>query len=223
MQGHIANADVVLFIITPEAVKAAEAPQGQGGALKFEVQMMNARRMADGVRIIGVYRSGDRPPNYLRDHRYVDFRSDAEYGVALATLVDDLLGRAGPPPIRNDGELSIGSTRPSAIGGIHAFSRARLESLLSGNRDRDVEITNGLWEAPAENVVPTQYTSPGPVRIGMFDDETFELRIPRGPVHSLSVPYVLVIAAWLTSDGKLAVRLDGRPVLHTSGFRFETD
>jgi TIR domain len=94
MQGHIANADVVLFIITPEAVKAAEAPQGQGGALKFEVQMMNARRMADGVRIIGVYRSGDRPPNYLRDHRYVDFRSDAQYGVAIATLVDDLLQRS---------------------------------------------------------------------------------------------------------------------------------
>ena len=79
MQRHIAKADVILFVISAGAVVAAEARDGEGGALQFEVQMMNARRMSEGVRIIGVYRSGDRPPEYLRDHRYVDFRSEREY------------------------------------------------------------------------------------------------------------------------------------------------
>lgn len=52
MQEHISTADVILFVITSAAVAAAEAPKGTGGALKFEVQMMNARRMAEGTRII---------------------------------------------------------------------------------------------------------------------------------------------------------------------------
>lgn len=99
MQRHIADADVILFVITTGSVASAEAPAAEGGALKFEVQMMNARRMAEGVRIIGVYRSGDRPPHYLRDHRYVDFREDKKYGESLEALVQDLLGNAGPPPV----------------------------------------------------------------------------------------------------------------------------
>jgi hypothetical protein len=101
MQRHIAEADVILFVITLGAVADVEAPQGQGGAVKFEVQMMNARRMADGTRIIGVYRSGDRPPAYLRDHRYVDFRGDERYETALESLVADLAGAAGPPPLQH--------------------------------------------------------------------------------------------------------------------------
>ena len=100
MQGRINEADVILFVITPGSVGAAESADGQGGALQFEVQMMNARRIVDGVRIIEVYRSGDRPPYYLRDHRYVDFRSDNEYQTSLASLANDLLGRLEPPPVR---------------------------------------------------------------------------------------------------------------------------
>jgi TIR domain len=100
MQEHISTADVILFVITPSAVEAAEAPKGKGGALKFEVQMMNARRIADGTRIIGIYRSGDRPPHYIRDHRYVDFREDKKFGKSLQILVDDLLGRSGPPKLK---------------------------------------------------------------------------------------------------------------------------
>ena len=70
-------------------------------ALQFEMQMMNARRIKDGVRIIGVYRSGDRPPSYLRDHKYVDFRCDKHYEEALQELVDDLRGQGGPPEMGN--------------------------------------------------------------------------------------------------------------------------
>lgn len=99
MQEHISTADIILFVITPEAVKAAEAPKGEGGALKFEVQMMNARRMAEGTRIIGIYRSGERPPHYLRDHRYVDFREDREFEKSLQLLVDDVFDRSGRPKL----------------------------------------------------------------------------------------------------------------------------
>jgi TIR domain len=99
MQEHISTADVILFVITSAAVEAAEAPKGVGGALKFEVQMMNARRMSEGTRIIGIYRSGDRPPRYLRDHRYVDFRNEGEFEESLQILVNDILGRSGPPEI----------------------------------------------------------------------------------------------------------------------------
>ncbi|WP_315766868.1 MULTISPECIES: toll/interleukin-1 receptor domain-containing protein [unclassified Bradyrhizobium] len=100
MQEHISTADIILFVITPGAVEAAEAPKGKGGALKFEVQMMNARRIAEGTRIIGVYRSGDRPPHYLRDHRYVDFRDDAEFESSLRALTNDILGLVGPPKMK---------------------------------------------------------------------------------------------------------------------------
>jgi hypothetical protein len=102
MQRHISEADVILFVITPGSVSAAEAPTGKGGALKFEVQMMNARRMSEGTRIIGIYRSGERPPHYLRDHRYVDFRDDEEFDAAIDSLVEDLLGRSGPPPVMQE-------------------------------------------------------------------------------------------------------------------------
>lgn len=99
MQQRIAEADVMLFVITPGAVAAAEAPHGKGGAVKFEVQMMNARRLAEGTRIIGAYRAGERPPHYLRDHRYIDFRDDRAYEESLQTLVNDLLGVTRPPPV----------------------------------------------------------------------------------------------------------------------------
>ena len=99
MMRRIETADVILFVISPGAIRAAEAPDGHGGALQFEVQMMNARRMRGNLRIIGVYRSGDRPPNYLRDHRYVDFRNDRRYDEALQELVADLRGQTRAPGI----------------------------------------------------------------------------------------------------------------------------
>lgn len=46
MTAKIADADVVLFIMTSRSVAAAEAPTGAGGALKFEMQMATSRRIA---------------------------------------------------------------------------------------------------------------------------------------------------------------------------------
>lgn len=230
MQRHIAEADVILFVITKGAVAAAEAPAGEGGALKFEVQMMNARRMAEGVRIIGVYRSGDRPPHYLRDNRYADFRNDDQYQESLTSLVDDLLGKGNAPP--------VGSPAPSVLSANNAptvrvpvatkataaepFTKARLESLLHGNPSRDLEITNGLWARDVTLGTARRIRAQGPVRTGHIDADFFEARIPYEHLWGLSLPYSLVRASWITTDAKLALHLSARPVLYEDGFHLET-
>jgi nucleoside phosphorylase len=143
MQKHVNAANVILFVITPGAVKAAEAEEGKGGALKFEVQMANARRIKDGTRIIGIYRAGERPPNYLRDHRYADFRDDAKYGASLRELVDDLFGRRGPPPVKRPSFPAPPADGSGESGAPQAetYTRPGLESVLAalgGDRDQIV-------------------------------------------------------------------------------------
>lgn len=101
MTSQINEADVVLFIMTTASVAAVEAPRGKGGAVKFEMQMATARRTAgENVRLIGIYREGDKTVAHLRDHRYADFRDDLEYSERLRELIDDLLERSARPPLR---------------------------------------------------------------------------------------------------------------------------
>ena len=100
MTSKIAEADVFLFIMTTGSVAAAEAPTGQGGALKFEVQMATSRRIAgESIRVIGIYREGHNTAAHLRDHKYADFRNDSEYTARLRELVDDLLEKVKRPPL----------------------------------------------------------------------------------------------------------------------------
>ena len=106
MTSKINEADVVLFIMTPASVAAVEAPKGEGGAVKFEMQMATARRAAgECMRLIGIYRAGDKTPAHLRDHRYADFRDDSKYAENLKKLVDDLMCRTPIPPVVS-GELA---------------------------------------------------------------------------------------------------------------------
>jgi hypothetical protein len=89
----INDSDVVLLIMTPKTVEAAEAEKGQGGALKFEVQLATARRISgDKFRFIGVLRKGDKITAHLKDFRNVDFRDDERYHETLQKLVADLFG-----------------------------------------------------------------------------------------------------------------------------------
>ena len=46
MTSKIKEADIVLFIITTASVTAVEASERQGGAVKFEIEMANARKTA---------------------------------------------------------------------------------------------------------------------------------------------------------------------------------
>ena len=105
MTSKIEEAHVVLFIMTTESVSAAEASKGEGGAVKFEMQMATARRTAgEKIRLIGVYREGNNTPAHLRDHRYIDFRRDTDYAAKLRALVDDLIGRNPAPPVQPTGQ-----------------------------------------------------------------------------------------------------------------------
>jgi hypothetical protein len=106
MTSKIAEADVVLFVMTTKSVEAAESPKGQGGAVKFEIQMAAARRIAgEKTRLIPIYREGEKTAAHVRDHRYVDFRNDSEYEQKLLELSEDLRGEVLIPPVSHSGRL----------------------------------------------------------------------------------------------------------------------
>jgi CheY-like chemotaxis protein len=102
MTSKINEADVVLFVMTTASVAAVEAGGGEGGAVKFEMQLATSRRTAGAnLRIIPIYREGDKTAAHVRDHRYVDFRDDSKCEQNLQLLIDDLLGTAPMvPPVR---------------------------------------------------------------------------------------------------------------------------
>ncbi|HEV2860402.1 MAG TPA: TIR domain-containing protein [Pyrinomonadaceae bacterium] len=107
MTSKINEADAVLFIMTTRSIAAVEAPKGEGGAVKFEMQMATSKRIAgEKMRLIGIFREGTATPAHLRDHRYADFRNDSEYEIRLKELIDDLSDEDSRPP------LLTGSTRP---------------------------------------------------------------------------------------------------------------
>jgi diguanylate cyclase (GGDEF)-like protein len=96
MTREIRECDFVLFIVTPKAVEAVESGEG---ALAFEMQISNARRLArkDGFLIIPIFREGEKTSSYLSDHRYLDFRDDKQYNLTLQYLIDWLHGSVKPP------------------------------------------------------------------------------------------------------------------------------
>lgn len=105
MARGIRECDYVMFIITPEAVKAVESGIG---AVAFEMQIANARRMKDGLKIIPIFREGDETSTYLLDHRYLDFRNDDEYDLRFAELIQWLFGKIKSPAL---GDVPVESER----------------------------------------------------------------------------------------------------------------
>lgn len=100
MTRAVTSADAVLFVMTPVAIEAAEAASPKGGAVKFEVQLATARKIAgEHFRFIGILRKGNRPAGQLRDKRYIDFRRSEKYSQTLEVLIRDLLGETGRPPL----------------------------------------------------------------------------------------------------------------------------
>jgi CRP-like cAMP-binding protein len=99
MTSGIREADYVLFIITPRSVKAVEKGKG---ALAFEMQISNARRLASksDFRIIPIFREGRATSTYLSDHRYLDFRDDTKYESQLVELIKWLKGEIKPPVVK---------------------------------------------------------------------------------------------------------------------------
>jgi len=100
MASRIDQASVVLCIITDEYVKNVEAPEGKGGATKFEMQLAVSRSISgESLRIIGVYKQGSKQPYYLRDNLFIDFRDQSSYEEKLKNLVEDILGISRKPPL----------------------------------------------------------------------------------------------------------------------------
>ena len=91
MTRRINEADVILFVITPASVAAVESGNNAGGAVKFELQLATAKRTSgDKVRVIGIYRSGQKKPAHLRDYRYADFRDDSRFDSSVQDLIEDI-------------------------------------------------------------------------------------------------------------------------------------
>jgi len=108
MSSKITMADAILFVITPDFVKAAEAPQSEGSPVQFEVQLSMARHLhGQQVRLIGVYRSGDKLPAQILDNRYIDFRDDTQYHDQLSILIRDLLGDIDKPALAESDDPSL--------------------------------------------------------------------------------------------------------------------
>jgi hypothetical protein len=100
MTEKIVTADIVLFIMTTQSVAAVENQNGQGGAIKFEIQLATTRRIAgEKMRLIPVYREGTKTAAHVQDHRYIDFRDDTKYSEKMRELVEDLIGKSKPPPL----------------------------------------------------------------------------------------------------------------------------
>jgi hypothetical protein len=117
MTRGIETADAVLFIMTPKSISAAESKAPEGGAVKFEVQLSTARRIAgEAFRFIGVLRRGDRAAVHFRDFRYADFRDDASYQTSLQLLVSDLLGNVEKPPVLSTPSQSLKAVEVTSVG-----------------------------------------------------------------------------------------------------------
>lgn len=98
MTKNIAEANHVLFIVTEKSKAAVESGDG---ALAFEMQISNARKLANkgNFSIIPILREGKENPSYLSDHRYLDFRDDSKFNESLLNLIKWLNDEIKPPKI----------------------------------------------------------------------------------------------------------------------------
>lgn len=112
MTSMIGKADVVLFIITTASVAAVESSKEVGG-VKFELQLTLGRLIGnEKIRLIPVFREGEKIAIHLKDRRYIDFRDDTKYESNLQNLVEDILDIKQVPPVEptDDFDKSILST-----------------------------------------------------------------------------------------------------------------
>lgn len=106
MTSGLQKANIILLIVTPEAVNSIEATQEKGGALKFEAKLALARQIAGSpLKIVPVLLRGERVPFSLGGTRYADFRNEDSYQEMLIALVNDLRGDRGKPPLGGTGHL----------------------------------------------------------------------------------------------------------------------
>jgi hypothetical protein len=187
------DSDALLFVITPASVAAVD--DRRSGAVHFEMQLANARRLRDpGFRIIGIYREGAETPSYLRDHRYIDFRDDRQYDGRLQELALSLWGQrskpglaAAPPPGRTGpgGTPLSGWSKGAGLAQAGPASDSGSMNVPPPDKhERAVaaklqEHSKVMWPPnPARVVDPTPGPTPGP---GDYADAVLREVCPRIP------------------------------------------
>lgn len=176
--------DVVLFVMTPLSIHAVEAPSPSGGAVKFEVQLATARKIAgEKFRFIGILRKGDRPANQLRDFRYADFRNDEKYSEMLETLVMDLVGETGRPPLGSSGVEKDFFEAYGEVGVDLKLERLRAEFMAAS---KDLVVWNESMEGPHEPVFYFREAA-GKYHCEELPDIQFATRIVTTPARDLVV------------------------------------
>jgi len=167
MTRGVRESNYVLFVITPQAVEAVESGYG---ALAFEMQIANARRMSThkgGFSIIPIFREGIATSAYLTDHRYLDFRVDEEYNSRLNELIQWVTGKINPPTLG----------QPLDLDDIYTLDEngAEVEALLK--RSGRMRILTWCYEDPD---LPTTHVQKG----------------KQGKVNSLSYTRSLMSQVW---------------------------
>jgi hypothetical protein len=106
MTRNIPAADVFFFLMTPASIAAVEAEEGKGGAVNFEVEIATERKISgDKMRFIPILLRGEKPANFLRKSRYVDFRDPSKYAETFTDLLKSLTGKPRRPPLLGAGTL----------------------------------------------------------------------------------------------------------------------
>ncbi len=126
MTREIRNCDYFLFVVTPKSVKAVESGKG---ALAFEMQIANARRLSvkKNLVIIPIFREGVETSSYLSDYRYLDFRDDSEYDSKLDELIKWLKGNIQPPKLPSESQKGI----YVVVEGISGIGKSSVANLLT--------------------------------------------------------------------------------------------
>ncbi len=151
MTRSISEVDAVLFVMTPLSIKAAESPSPQGGAVKFEVQLATARKIArEQFRFIGILRKGKRAANQMRDFRYADFRDDGKYTEMLEMLVRDLLSVSDKPSLGGNGIGSGSFQECGQLGAELNLPHLRAEFICTS---RDLVVWNESIDGPSGSVL----------------------------------------------------------------------
>jgi len=157
MTSAISTADIVLFIMTPTSVDAVEAPKERGGAVKFEVQLSTARRIAgEGFRFIGILRKGDKIAAHLRDFRWVDFRKDEQYSNQIQALIDDLFEIDRKPSLGKPSTYRSSDVFRKKYRIGKEFSRASLKAQFVP-KTKDIVVWSSFKNAPVQNLRLYEY------------------------------------------------------------------
>lgn len=173
MTESISMCDAFLFIMTPKSIDAVEGNK-TGGAVRFEVQIATARKIAgENFRFIGILRKGDKIATHLRDSRYIDFRSDSNYPQVLSNLVEDIRGITRKPELPKKQNISL-IAEPIVNRIWQSLPHGIMSLVEPASPELQTAITNGLVEILDQKSSVRNYDFVlSTIDIGKYDQKSF--------------------------------------------------